>query len=249
MRVAKAEASRISATTTGRKQLPGRLQRKNELFTETIISSATQLWIKTPVHLRNPLQFLQLSSHCINDSICLANLPNVQSPRSSASSALSRSPPSLRQQAAWSREKLSQSSQNKQHELEQTNSCTSMDYFQLSQQQNLCSVDSLQGFCNNVTNEVNTSSTTSCLVGTQNLDGNGMGFSSSAVTASNSSHIPLVGTLQTVNKPKQQSTSSDPPPLAFFPAVKRMALKRNLPMLSEPPPLVPISSNYIKKKV
>lgn len=27
------------------------------------------MWIRTPIHLRNPLQFLQLCSHCISDSI------------------------------------------------------------------------------------------------------------------------------------------------------------------------------------
>lgn len=34
-----------------------------------IINDATQQWIRTPVHLRSPLHFLQLSSHCIDDSI------------------------------------------------------------------------------------------------------------------------------------------------------------------------------------
>lgn len=35
---------------------------------ETIIKNATQMWCSDPIHLRNPLQFLQLSSHCINDA-------------------------------------------------------------------------------------------------------------------------------------------------------------------------------------
>uniref|UniRef100_A0A336LYY7 CSON005571 protein n=1 Tax=Culicoides sonorensis TaxID=179676 RepID=A0A336LYY7_CULSO len=42
---------------------------KGQLIQNTIIQSATQLWIKTAVHLRNPLQFLQVTSHCINDSL------------------------------------------------------------------------------------------------------------------------------------------------------------------------------------
>lgn len=43
-------------------------QKKHQRVLETIIKNATQLWCSDPIHLRNPLQFLQLSSHCINDS-------------------------------------------------------------------------------------------------------------------------------------------------------------------------------------
>lgn len=41
---------------------------KNQKVLETIVKNATQMWIRTPIHLRNPLQFLQLTSHCINDT-------------------------------------------------------------------------------------------------------------------------------------------------------------------------------------
>lgn len=41
--------------------------RKSRIVIETIINNATQLWIRTAVHLRNPLQFLQLCCHCIQD--------------------------------------------------------------------------------------------------------------------------------------------------------------------------------------
>lgn len=40
---------------------------KHQKVLETIIKNATQMWCSDPIHLRNPLQFLQLSSHCIND--------------------------------------------------------------------------------------------------------------------------------------------------------------------------------------
>lgn len=39
---------------------------------ETIIRNATQMWCADPIHLRNPLQFLQLCSHCVIDS-CVEN--------------------------------------------------------------------------------------------------------------------------------------------------------------------------------
>ncbi|XP_031628164.1 uncharacterized protein LOC116343963 [Contarinia nasturtii] len=41
---------------------------KHQKMLETIIKNATQMWCADPIHLRNPLQFLQLSSHCINDA-------------------------------------------------------------------------------------------------------------------------------------------------------------------------------------
>lgn len=42
---------------------------KNQQVIDAIVKNATQMWIRTPIHLRNPLQFLQLSSHCISDAI------------------------------------------------------------------------------------------------------------------------------------------------------------------------------------
>lgn len=41
---------------------------KQQKTLETIVKNATQMWCADPIHLRNPLQFLQLSSHCINDN-------------------------------------------------------------------------------------------------------------------------------------------------------------------------------------
>lgn len=43
--------------------------KKGQLIQDTIVSSATQLWLRTPFHLKNPLQFLQVTSHCINDAL------------------------------------------------------------------------------------------------------------------------------------------------------------------------------------
>lgn len=41
---------------------------KQQKTLETIVKNATQMWCADPIHLRNPLQFLQLSSHCIDDN-------------------------------------------------------------------------------------------------------------------------------------------------------------------------------------
>lgn len=55
--------------------------KKGQQVLDTIIKNATQLWIRTPVHLRSPLQFLQLSSHCINDTIYYASLDDLKTMR------------------------------------------------------------------------------------------------------------------------------------------------------------------------
>lgn len=57
---------------------------KCNLIADTILKTATQQWIKTPVHLRNPLQFLQATSHCINDTMYLSTLSEVSQPSSSS---------------------------------------------------------------------------------------------------------------------------------------------------------------------
>ncbi|XP_055543825.1 uncharacterized protein LOC129729338 [Wyeomyia smithii] len=51
--------------------------KKIQQVQETVIGNATQMWIKTAVHLRNPLQFLQLCSHCINDAIITDTIPTT----------------------------------------------------------------------------------------------------------------------------------------------------------------------------
>lgn len=37
------------------------------------------MWIRTPIHLRNPLQFLQLCSHCISDTVAHFNSDDCNS--------------------------------------------------------------------------------------------------------------------------------------------------------------------------
>lgn len=47
-------------------------KKKEEQFLDSMIKKATENWIRTQVHLRNPLQFLQLAGQCINNTILLA---------------------------------------------------------------------------------------------------------------------------------------------------------------------------------
>lgn len=53
--------------TKRKKVVVNKIPKKTKLVTDTIIKNATEMWIRNPVHLRNPLQFLQLCSHCIQD--------------------------------------------------------------------------------------------------------------------------------------------------------------------------------------
>lgn len=56
-------------------------QKRNQQSRGYIINDVTQLWIRTPVHLRSPLYFLQLTSHCINDAIYYDNLEDIRNKR------------------------------------------------------------------------------------------------------------------------------------------------------------------------
>lgn len=60
---------------------PPKQQKRNQQSRGYIINDVTQLWIRTPVHLRSPLYFLQLTSHCINDAIYYANLEDIRNKR------------------------------------------------------------------------------------------------------------------------------------------------------------------------
>lgn len=42
--------------------------KKDQMVTEKIQQNATEQWIRTPIHLRSPLQFLQLTSHFIDEN-------------------------------------------------------------------------------------------------------------------------------------------------------------------------------------
>lgn len=67
-------------------------QSKN-FISDTILKNATQQWIKTSVHLRSPLQFLQATSHCINDSMFLSTL--IEATQNQSPQVQSETPPSM----------------------------------------------------------------------------------------------------------------------------------------------------------
>lgn len=154
-----------------------------------IITDATAQWIRTPVHLRNPLHFLQLCSHCINDTMYYSSLEDMK--------VMSRS------------EKV-------------PSPLTSLDTFT----EHFTSIDAMQ------------SSYVATPVPHQTAvipsDRTQVDFSGNAIATTNVTMADVLNSL-----PFHIVTPSDPPPLAFFPKVKRVSGRRQQ-FSTEPPPLVPI---------
>lgn len=196
---------------------------KGQLIQDTIIQSATQLWIKTAVHLRNPLQFLQVTSHCINDSLfagvsmediakntnvvidvnnSTANVCNLQNSNSNSSS---NDLPPLTYTIVNTDTLLS--SMNNSQEFQAT-------FSELSQM---------------------TAQNTSTTYRVQSIQETPSTIHESHVEEQQASQTTnlFIPTLE-VSPPKISQTSTDPPPLAFYPkAFLRQNFKR-----SEPPPLI-----------
>lgn len=64
--------------TKRKKTITNKTPKKTKLVIDTIIKNATEMWIRNPVHLRNPLQFLQLCSHCIQDINSFSGLDDTR---------------------------------------------------------------------------------------------------------------------------------------------------------------------------
>lgn len=160
-----------------------------------IITDATAQWIRTPVHLRNPLHFLQLCSHCINDTMYYSSLEDMK-----VMSRSERVPSPL----------------------------TSLDTFT----EHFTSVDGMQS--SYVATPASQSTAQIIQRAVITPDQTQIDFSSNAIAMTNVTMADVLNSL-----PFHIVTPSDPPPLAFFPKVKRVSGGR--PQFStEPPPLVPI---------
>lgn len=199
-------------TKRSKQILPGnKLPRgKGQLIQDTIIQSATQLWIKTAVHLRNPLQFLQVTSHCINDSLFAGvedegKTTNISSVVTSTNNEL----PPL------------------------TYTIVNTDTLLSSMNSNSSSQDLQTTFSDATTPTTTTyrlQSIPNANCQTQTLEKQQVLSSSSSSTQQQNLFIPT--TIE--DSPKKSAISSDPPPLAFYPkAFLRQNIKR-----SEPPPLI-----------
>ncbi|XP_055907079.1 uncharacterized protein LOC129942249 [Eupeodes corollae] len=238
-------------------------QKRNEMVAEKIVESATQLWIKTPVHLRNPLQFLQLSSHCITDSMYLENLSNIKDrnytmatfPKTGNVSVNSVSQsPNLKSWAMIDSSTLqlanSGSEKNIANSAPESNSPASefIPTSHIPQDSYNCGdiVISDDGAGNIYPScFAQCSSMKSCT-------GDGSGSNEQVLQPQTSSSQPAIESSSTKNTDAEIPTThssimtardlASPPPLVFLPHVKKLQNKRILPVLSEPPPLVLIGS-------
>lgn len=166
-------------------------QRKGRIVVDTIINNATQLWIRTAVHLRSPLQFLQLCSHCIQDINNFSGIIDDGKSNSGITIASSTPNSSL------------------------TPNDHSSSYSLTSSQQQYSIQTNIGGQSNNPFNQYQS---------TQQFYSN----------SNNNSNYQVQQIQSQIVQPTYK-ISSDPPPLAFFPKVRRI-------YRSEPPPLVPIGS-------
>lgn len=175
---------KAAATATSESYVPTQ-QKACHKQRGAIITDATAQWIRTPVHLRNPLHFLQLCSHCINDTMYYSSLADMK-----VMSRCEKVPSPL----------------------------TSLDTFT----EHFTSVDATQS--SYVAKPVPHSTHQIIQTAVISSDQTQVDFSTNAIATTNIFHIV---------------TPSDPPPLAFFPKVKRVSGRRPQ-FSSEPPPLVPI---------
>lgn len=189
---------------------------KNQQVLDTIVKNATQLWIRTPVHLRNPLQFLQLTSHCIND-INYFNYNNLDDTRVtiSANSSITNkflnynsTPMAKASHLPAKSTKIAKSINIISSVASDSNAISYVNY-------NDVSIPSLTLSTNTLTTTIEPNN-----------------FQNNIAQFIDSSSIHKVTANATV--------SSNPPPLAFFPKIAKSRQKPILFSSTEPPPLVPI---------
>lgn len=174
---------------------------KNQQVIDAIIKNATQIWIRTPIHLRNPLQFLQLSSHCISDAIGQTHIdepylmrvmdPPSPTPTSNEYDAKPQASTALKAQSSDTIEKRNSDSAHSSI-ISPVDTCPALVKIK---------------------------------------------YSNAPPTDSIVRHAPQ-------NVRRATNSSSDPPPLAFYPKNQRDQHKAIIFSATQPPPLVPIQRNF-----
>ncbi|XP_063708209.1 uncharacterized protein LOC134836871 [Culicoides brevitarsis] len=209
-------------TKRSKQVLPGnKLPRgKGQLIQDTIIQSATQLWIKTAVHLRNPLQFLQVTSHCINDSLFAGVSMDEIGTKSNVISAPVTN------------------AETSEDDLEAKNSTElpPLTYTIVNTDQLLSSMNNSQEFQATFSELSQITANPNATYRVQSLQQHATDNSQHVTSTEESNLFAIPATIE-VQQPSTTTTtkpSSDPPPLAFYPkAFLRQNIKR-----SEPPPLI-----------
>lgn len=198
-------ATRTFIRCSKRKRVTPPKPNKNQQVIDAIIKNATQIWIGTPIHLRNPMQFLQMSSHCISDAIGQTHFDKTLLMRSNAASPISS---------------LTIDSDAKFH------SSTGIEKLDIVNANETGIQDASHSF---------TDAVDPCpaliKINTINIP-----IDESAASAALS--------VAAITKIDSSSSTSNPPPLAFYPKNKRNAHNAIIFSATQPPPLVPIKRNF-----
>lgn len=189
---------------------------KHQRVLETIVKNATQMWCSNPIHLRNPLQFLQLSSHCINDTFMDASQIQLSAAMDAADTSHDNDDHDERSFNLLKSNAISR----------KIKSSTIKDFKR----------NSISGNINATTNMTNI---TDCVNVPPQINGNN-DSNISMVHIESSSTKAINVTNSNVNE--INFNKSEPPPLAFYP--KNRGNTQAEPIIfsaTEPPPLVPIA--------
>lgn len=200
---------------------------KHQRVLETIVKNATQMWCSNPIHLRNPLQFLQLSSHCINDTFMEASQIHLAMDLSDT------------------------------HDVNQTNADTDDDgvngderIFNAVKSNTInrkTKASAIKDFKKNSINEsgigssidATTTNVTDCIDARRI---NGHNDSVNSVIHIEAPAKTAMASNSNLNSNEINFNKSEPPPLAFYPKKNRGNLQTPIIFsATEPPPLVPIA--------
>lgn len=207
---------------------------KHQRVLETIMKNATQMWCSNPIHLRNPLQFLILSSHCINDTFMEASQVQFAMELSETHENSAHTTATAVAAAAAAAAAVHDDHHHDDYDERSFNSLksgttnrkirtsTAKDFKKTSNMNAITSNQIAQ--CANV----------------RQMNGNNHDSYNGSLNIESSTKTIISNSNSNVNE--INFNKSEPPPLAFYPKNRRNILQT--PILfstTEPPPLVPIA--------
>lgn len=187
---------------------------KHQRVLETIVKNATQMWCSNPIHLRNPLQFLQLTSHCINDTFMEASQIQISAMESSDTHSGAAAA------AAAGNNDNDDDADDDEHSFNLLKSNAINRKIRLIKKNGIVDSESLSG------------STVDC-INVRQINSNNDCNNSVVHIESSAKKIESNSSINEINFNK-----SEPPPLAFFRGNLQTPI---IFSATEPPPLVPIA--------
>lgn len=208
---------------------------KSQQAIDTIIKNATQLWIRTPVHLRNTLQFLQLSSHCINEAIHCSGYDSKFNVKTSNDNTVTVSSSCSTQSSSSDAANSTPCTVSVSSPAPTSSIVIPTAKLKLGSTIQLTiptTPPSLSTISNNRIISSNEQS-----IQMQQSEVKRIPISATSIPKDNIKKYSLITAITSKNQPHELK-SDDPPPLAFYP--KNLKRKPIFFSATEPPPLVPI---------